>query len=62
MGEFTKLEAVTSEEWALLRAYRICDHEHRSNVVQFALASSMRRTAPLGPNVVRIVDHQNKSR
>lgn len=53
MGEPEKVEQVTNEE-ALLRAYRLCDQEHRDNILQFVIASSRRSIVASSGNVVRI--------
>lgn len=53
MGEPEKQEPVTHEE-ALLRAYRLCDQQHRDNILQFVIASSRRSIVASSGNVVRI--------
>lgn len=59
MGEPEKLEGVTDEE-ALLRAYRICDQQHRDNILQFVIASSRRSIVASSGNVVRIDQYLNR--
>lgn len=59
MGEPEKLEGVTDEE-VLLRAYRICDQQHRDNILQFVIASSRRSIVASSGNVVRIDQYLNR--